>query len=157
MVGTGKVQSSASVQEREALEQAQELQAIVLDKTGTVTMGKPIVTQVVVAPHVIGLDCLPNQVLDENTLLSLAASVERGSEHPLGQAIVDAAQRRGLPIAALQNFEALPGYGATADVAGCTIALGNLRLMHRQVQMWVRCSHTSSACNAKPIRALSPH
>ena len=133
MVGTGKgAELGILFKNSEALEQAQKLQAIVLDKTGTVTMGQPIVIQVVVAPHVIGLDCLPNQVLNENTLLSLAASVERGSEHPLGQAIVDAAQRRGLPIAALQNFEALPGYGATADVAGCTIALGNLRLMHRQ-------------------------
>ena len=133
MVGTGKgAELGILFKNSEALEQAQKLQAIVLDKTGTVTMGQPIVIQVVVAPHVIGLDCLPNQVLDENTLLSLAASVERGSEHPLGQAIVDAADRRGLPVAALQNFEALPGYGATADVAGCTIALGNLRLMHRQ-------------------------
>ena len=133
MVGTGKgAELGILFKNSESLEQAQKLQAIVLDKTGTVTMGHPTVTRVIVAPQAGVPGCGPGQEFDENRLLSLAASVERGSEHPLGQAVVEAAQSRGLPVEELQNFEAMPGYGAKADVNGCTITLGNLRLMQRQ-------------------------
>jgi Cu+-exporting ATPase len=105
-----------------ALEHAHKLQAIVLDKTGTITKGEPSVTDVIAgSAWTAGLE----------QLLRLAASVERGSEHPLGEAIVRAAQGQQLSLSELTGFEAIAGHGVAAEVDGQKVLLGNLRLMER--------------------------
>jgi Cu+-exporting ATPase len=91
---------------------------VVLDKTGTVTEGKPVVTDVALANG-----------LDENAVLQLAASAEKGSEHPLGDAIVQSAERRGLSLLALEGFQAIPGQGIEAKIGGKALLLGNEKLM----------------------------
>jgi len=119
MVGTGKgAEHGVLIRGGESLETAHRIQAVVLDKTGTITEGRPSVTDV------IALDALT-----EDELLRLAASAERGSEHPLGEAIVAAARARGLPLADAADFEAVPGHGVRSQVEGRTILLGNLKLM----------------------------
>ena len=124
MVGTGKgAENGILFKNSEALERAHSLKVIVLDKTGTVTIGKPSVTDVVTA----GQDfILPN------SLLRLAASAERGSEHPLGEAIVQAAQERELSLAEPERFEAVAGRGIIAQVEEHHVILGNLKLMIEQ-------------------------
>ena len=112
MVGTGKgAELGILFKNSEALETAHRLQAIVLDKTGTITRGEPSVTDVVVSNS-------------RFALLRLAASAERGSEHPLGQAIVAEAEARGLALADPQDFEALPGKGIRAQVEGHAVLVG---------------------------------
>ncbi|MDP3064080.1 MAG: copper-translocating P-type ATPase, partial [Chloroflexota bacterium] len=114
MVGTGKgAEAGVLIRSAEALERAHKTRAIVLDKTGTLTVGKPSVTDVVA----VGLQ--------ENELLRLAASAEQGSEHPLGQAIVAAAQERGASLEAAKDFEAVPGRGIHAQVNGVALLIGN--------------------------------
>jgi len=106
-----------------ALERAHELQAIVLDKTGTITRGEPAVT-----------DVLNSQTThaSQSEILQLAASAERGSEHPLGEAIVQAAQAQNLTLSDPAGFEAITGHGVSAEVNGHQVLLGNLRLMERE-------------------------
>jgi Cu+-exporting ATPase len=104
----------------ESLQTAKELNAVVLDKTGTITHGKPALTDI----KAIGID--------EKDLLRLAAAVERTSEHPLASAIVEAADARGLPAAQVIDFQAIPGHGVEAKVDGRTLLLGNLRLMKQK-------------------------
>ena len=124
MVGMGKgAENGILFKNSESLERARGLTAVVLDKTGTLTRGEPSVTDFVVS-H--------SAALDETTLLTLAASAERGSEHPLGAAIVRAAHERALPLKEPQRFEAIMGQGVRADVDGKTILLGNLALMTEQ-------------------------
>ncbi|MGB6837697.1 MAG: copper-translocating P-type ATPase, partial [Dehalococcoidia bacterium] len=119
MVGTGKgAEHGVLIRGGESLETAHRIQAVVLDKTGTITEGRPSVT-----------DVIPGNPLSEDELLRLAASAERGSEHPLGEAIVAAARARGLPLADAADFEAVPGHGVRTQVEGRTILLGNLKLM----------------------------
>jgi Cu+-exporting ATPase len=121
MVGTGKgAENGILIRSAEALETAHKLDAIVLDKTGTITKGKPELTDVVV-----------NGVLAEAELLRLAASVEKSSEHPLAQAIVDGARARQIELVDATEFEAIPGHGVSAGVAGRRLALGNLKLMQQ--------------------------
>jgi Cu+-exporting ATPase len=123
MVGTGKgAENGILFKNSEALERAHSLRVIVLDKTGTITVGEPAVTDIVPTTNGMGLEA-------EEELLRLAASAERGSEHPLGEAIVRAAQARGLPLAAPEAFEAVSGQGIIAQVEGRQVALGNLKLM----------------------------
>jgi len=118
MVGTGKgAEQGILFKNSEALERAHELKTLVLDKTGTITRGEPSVTDVV------PLDG------DADSLLRLAASAERGSEHPLGEAIVRAAQERGLALSEPQGFEALAGRGIAATVEGQRVLVGSLRLL----------------------------
>jgi Cu+-exporting ATPase len=118
MVGTGKgAQMGVLIKSAEALETLHKVQAVVLDKTGTLTEGKPRVT-----------DLLTRTVTKEE-LLGLAASVEYGSEHPLGEAIVEAARERSLELEKTQGFEAVPGKGVLARVNGSQVLLGNLRYM----------------------------
>jgi Cu+-exporting ATPase len=102
----------------DALQAARRLDTIVLDKTGTITHGKPALTDVVTAPG-----------FDERDVLATAAAVERSSEHPLAQAIVEGATERGLTLAEPGRFEAIPGHGVEASVAGRTVLLGNRKLM----------------------------
>jgi Cu+-exporting ATPase len=122
MVGTGKgAEMGVLIRGGEALEMAHRVNVVVFDKTGTITEGKPSVTDVVPA----------NGLLPDD-LLRLAASAERGSEHPLGEAIVREANDRGLPLAEAQDFNAVPGHGVEALVEGRRLVLGNLRLMEER-------------------------
>jgi len=119
MVGTGKgAEHGVLIKGGESLETAHRLQTIVLDKTGTLTRGEPELTDVVAAEGVA-----------EDDLLRLVASAERGSEHPLGQALVRAARGRGLPLADATGFRALAGHGIEATVDGRSVILGNEKLM----------------------------
>ncbi len=102
----------------EALQMAKKLQTIILDKTGTITHGKPVLTDVVTANR-----------FDEATVLRLAGGVEKSSEHPLATAIVEGAQARGLELPEPASFAAIPGHGVEATVAGHAVLLGNARLM----------------------------
>jgi Cu+-exporting ATPase len=119
MVGTGKgAESGVLIRGGEALEQAHRITAVVLDKTGTLTKGKPAVT-----------DVLPANGLSADELLRLAAAAEVGSEHPLGAAIVAAARERQLALPAARDFSALPGRGIVARVDGSEVAIGNAALL----------------------------
>ena len=105
----------------EALERAGRVNVVVLDKTGTITRGQPEVTDIIAAPG--------HQAKD---VLRLAASAERGSEHPLGAALVKAAQERGLSLAAPQRFQAAGGLGIHATVDRQTVVIGNPRMMEQE-------------------------
>jgi Cu+-exporting ATPase len=123
MVGTGKgAENGILFKNSEALERAHGLRVAVLDKTGTLTVGQPSMTEVVGANN-------SARRITEDELLRLAASAERGSEHPLGEAIVRAAQERGLMLADPEGFQAVTGQGIVAQVEGLEVALGNLKLM----------------------------
>ena len=118
IVATGKgAEIGVLVRQAAALETAHRVDTVVLDKTGTLTTGKPVVTDL--TPIGVG----------EQDLLLLAASAERGSEHPLGQAIVREAERHGLTLEAMTNFRNIPGRGIEAAVNGATVLLGNRLLM----------------------------
>ena len=124
MVGVGKgAENGILFKNSAALEQAHKLTAIVLDKTGTITKGQPSVTDVVASGQV---------VLTSDELLQLAASAERGSEHPLGESIVRSAKERGLALSEPVAFEGIAGHGIAATVDGHKVLLGNLRLMQRE-------------------------
>ncbi len=125
MVGTGKgAENGVLIKGGEALETAHKLQAIILDKTGTITEGKPTLTDVIVNPSVPGLS--------EHELLRLVASAERGSEHPLGEAIVQGAQQRRLPLTDATSFDSITGKGMTATVENRRLLLGNVQLMRER-------------------------
>jgi len=113
-----------------ALERAHALQAIVLDKTGTITKGEPALTDLVVGEQPASQ--LETDISLKTRILQLAASVERGSEHPLGAAIVRAAQEKGLALSEPAAFEAIAGHGVAAQVDGRTVVLGNSRLMQER-------------------------
>ena len=102
----------------EAVERLRDVDTLVVDKTGTLTLGRPQLVEVAVEPG-----------LDEREALGLIASVERASEHPLAQAIVKGAEERGARLQPVQNFESITGQGVRGTVAGRTVAVGNRRLM----------------------------
>ena len=119
MVGAGKgAELGILFKNSEALERAGKVTIVVLDKTGTVTKGQPAVTDVVCDPG-----------MNENELLRLAASVEKGSEHPLGEAIWAEATNKGLELAELSGFRAEAGQGVEAQVLGSQVVVGNMRMM----------------------------
>ncbi len=119
MVGTGKgAENGVLIRSGEALETAHKINAIILDKTGTLTEGKPVVTDVLSIPG-----------FEERELLNLAASAERGSEHPLGEAIVNAAREKGLKLHDTSDFSAIPGHGIQVKLDNRRILLGNVKLM----------------------------
>jgi Cu+-exporting ATPase len=119
MVGTGKgAENGLLIKGGEYLEKAQRLTTVVFDKTGTLTRGRPSLTDVVAVGG-----------FSEAEVLRLAASTEKGSEHPLGQAIVRAAVERGVPLDDPRNFEAIPGLGVRASVGGHAVLLGNRPLL----------------------------
>ena len=122
MVGMGNgAERGILIRNAETLERAYEIQVVVLDKTGTLTQGRPEVTDLVVAGG-----------RAEEEVLRLAASAERGSEHPLGEAIVAASKDRCLALEKVEKFEAVPGFGIQAQVNGAAITLGNLAFMQQQ-------------------------
>jgi Cu+-exporting ATPase len=119
MVGTGKgAESGILIKGGEALEGAHKLTTVVLDKTGTLTKGEPELTNVV-----------PQDGILEKELLRLAASAERGSEHPLGEAIVEGAKERGLALVEAEEFCGVSGSGVSARVDGHTVLVGNERFL----------------------------
>lgn len=120
MVGVGRgAQTGVLIKNAEALELLEKVDTVVVDKTGTLTEGKPKV----VAVHVSAGN-------SENAVLRLAASLERSSQHPLGTAIVDAALEHKLSLADVQDFDAPVGKGITGTVEGCRLVIGNLRIMN---------------------------
>ena len=122
MVGTGRgAEMGILFKNSEALENAHRLNVVTLDKTGTITKGEPTVT-----------DVLPSDGFEADTVLSLAASAERGSEHPLGAAIVASAQEKGLTLASLDDFSAESGRGIRATVGGQNVLLGSPRFIREQ-------------------------
>ncbi len=155
MVGMGKgAEKGILFKSSTALEQVQKLNAIVLDKTGTLTKGEPTVTDVVVSDqyavnskqYAVDTGQSDGKLITDNWptdngstdyastdyWLQLAASAERGSEHPLGEAIVQAANEQGLELWEPTNFAGIAGHGISAEVNGRNILLGNLRLMERE-------------------------
>ncbi|MBA3646427.1 MAG: copper-translocating P-type ATPase [Gemmatimonadaceae bacterium] len=119
MVGTGKgAESGVLIKGGEALETAHKLQVIVLDKTGTITRGKPELT-----------DLIPENGISADELLRIVASAERGSEHPLASAIVRAAEAKGLTLTDATSFNAIAGHGIEATIEERAFLLGNERLM----------------------------
>ncbi|VAW32411.1 Lead, cadmium, zinc and mercury transporting ATPase; Copper-translocating P-type ATPase, partial [hydrothermal vent metagenome] len=145
MVGMGKgAEKGILFKSSTALEQVHKLNAIILDKTGTLTKGEPMVTDVVISeqysvnseqyPVVSGQSNgkLITDYSKTDYWLQLAASAERGSEHPLGEAIVQAANEQGLELSEPTNFAGIAGHGISAEVNGRNILLGNLRLMERE-------------------------
>jgi Cu+-exporting ATPase len=122
MAGSGRAAESGILfKGGEHLETTHQLTAILLDKTGTITKGKPELTDVFAAEGVVGQD----------GLLALAASAERLSEHPLAEAIVAGARARGIALADPERFEAIPGYGVFAVVGGKEVLVGTRRLMEK--------------------------
>ncbi len=119
MVGVGRgAQAGVLIKNAEALERMEKVDTLVVDKTGTLTAGKPKVVAVV-----------PAETLDETGVLRLAASLERASEHPLARAIVDAAAERKIAFAAVVGFDAPTGKGVVGAVEGRRLALGNARFL----------------------------
>jgi Cu+-exporting ATPase len=119
IVGTGKgAQNGVLIRSGEALERAHKIDTVLLDKTGTLTHGKPSVT-----------DIIPVSGSSREGVLRLAASAEYGSEHPLGEAIVKAASDMNVELAQTSEFNAIPGHGVEARVEGGKVVLGNLKLM----------------------------
>ncbi len=138
MVSTGKgAELGVLIRSGEALETAHKLNTIVLDKTGTLTQGKPTVTDLVVAPTmrvpqlaVAGISMASNDGrMSQDELLKLVASAEKFSEHPLGQAIVEHANAKGLSLAPVVDFGALAGHGIRARVDSQEVIIGNAKLM----------------------------
>jgi Cu+-exporting ATPase len=119
MVAAGKAaQNGVLFKNAEAIETMQKVDTLVVDKTGTLTQGKPKLVEVVAV-----------EGFDESELISLAASLERGSEHPLAAAIVAAAEERGLRLELAENFKSITGKGVTGNIASHRIALGNESLL----------------------------
>jgi Cu+-exporting ATPase len=122
MVGTGKgAEHGILIKGGEYLEKAHGVNVVVLDKTGTITKGKPQLTGV-----------YPVEGQAESQILRLAAGVEKGSEHPLAQAIINAAKEQGMEIPDPHHFTAIPGHGVRAEIDGMQVLLGNRKLMQAQ-------------------------
>ena len=141
MVGTGKgAENGLLIKGGEYLEKAHKLTTVVFDKTGTLTRGKPSVTDV----RAIG-------TIREAEILRLSASAEKGSEHPLGEAIVRAASERGLAVEDPEDFEAIPGQGIRARVQGRAVLLGNRKLFEA-----AGCSSPSTARSPESSASRTP-
>jgi Cu+-exporting ATPase len=122
MVGTGKgAENGVLIRSGEALETAHKIQTIILDKTGTLTQGKPVVTEIIASSG-----------FKEEELLQVAASAERGSEHPLGESIINTARERNLVLQEAVDFNAIPGHGVEAKIDGRKVLMGNLQLMQER-------------------------
>jgi Cu+-exporting ATPase len=123
MVGTGKgAEMGILIKKSESLERAGKINTVVLDKTGTITRGQPAVTQILLSEF----------YADEDELIRLVASVEKGSEHPLGEAITAEANAKGMKLSEPLGFSAVAGHGVQAEVDGHQVLVGNRRLMDSQ-------------------------
>ena len=119
MVGTGKgAENGILIKGGEALETTHKIDTIIFDKTGTITEGKPTVT-----------DIITTGTVDSDSLLQITASAEKGSEHPLGDAIVKSAEDKGLELYPIEHFESITGQGINATIQGKQLLIGNIRLM----------------------------
>jgi Cu+-exporting ATPase len=144
MVGVGRgAQAGILVRDAGALEQLESIDTVVIDKTGTLTEGKPALTSIT-----------PMQGVDETTLLQLAASVERASEHPLAQAIVAAAKQRDIALKDVTDFDAPSGKGASGVIDGQRIALGNAMLMSELGVDTSRCDAAAEAARQEGATAI---
>ena len=124
MVGTGKgAEHGILIRSGESLETAHKIRTIVFDKTGTLTRGEPEVTDI---------ESREPRVVRREEMLRLAASLERGSEHPLGEAVVNRAKDEGLVLSEVEDFQAVPGHGVKGRVDGHAVLLGNARLMRER-------------------------
>ena len=122
MVGTGKgAEHGILIKDAESLETAHKIKTIIFDKTGTLTKGKPEVT-----------DIVPTDSLSKEELLTLAGSIEKGSEHSLAEAIVKDAEAKGLNLTKVEKFQAIPGHGVEGVVNGKRVVFGNKRLMDKE-------------------------
>ena len=122
MVGTGKgAENGILIKSGEALETAHKIKTVVFDKTGTITKGKPVLT-----------DLIAYGKYNENELLKIAASVENDSEHPLAEAIVNKAKEKNIEIKPYEKFRAMPGYGIRATFEGKEVQIGNRKLMENR-------------------------
>jgi len=122
MVGTGKgAENGILIKSGEALETAYKIKTVVFDKTGTITKGKPILTNLIAYGN-----------YNENELLKIAASVENDSEHPLAEAIVNEAKEKNIEIKPYEKFRAMPGYGIRATFEGKEVQIGNRKLMENR-------------------------
>ncbi len=120
IVGTGKgAENGILIRNAETLEKAHKIDTVLLDKTGTLTLGKPKVT-----------DVFPINQFEKDEILHIAASAESGSEHPLGKAIVSEAKEKGLVISSVSEFNAIPGQGIEAVINGKKVILGNAKLVN---------------------------
>jgi Cu+-exporting ATPase len=137
MVGTGRAAAAGVLfKNAEALEVLEKVDTLVVDKTGTLTEGKPRLISVV-----------PLNGTSESDLLRFAASIERGSEHPLAAAIVAGAQERNLKLSEAEQFESIPGKGVTGKIDGHIVALGNLTLLQQ-----LRIEAPALIARAEPLR-----
>ena len=119
MVGTGKgAENGILIKGGEALETTHKINTIIFDKTGTITEGKPTFT-----------DIITTGTVDSDSLLQITASAEKGSEHPLGDAIVKSAEDKGLELYPIEHFESITGQGINATIQGKQLLIGNIRLM----------------------------
>jgi Cu+-exporting ATPase len=121
MVGTGKgAENGVLIKGGEALETTHQIKTIVFDKTGTITEGNPVVTDVI------------TNGISENEILALAASAEKGSEHPLGEAIIREAEEKNLELKSIEEFNAIPGLGIEVKIDGKIILIGNKKLINEK-------------------------
>ncbi|MBW6451909.1 MAG: heavy metal translocating P-type ATPase [DPANN group archaeon] len=119
MVGTGKgAASGILIKGGEALETSHKISSVIMDKTGTITKGKPELTDLVVTSD-----------MSEDELLTIAASIEKGSEHPLADAIVNGANAKNLKLKTVTDFEAIPGHGIKASISNVKYHMGNIKLI----------------------------
>ncbi|MCC7129455.1 MAG: heavy metal translocating P-type ATPase, partial [Anaerolineae bacterium] len=134
MVGAGKgAELGILFKSGQALEQAGKATIVALDKTGTITRGEPAVTDIILTGADGGKPLTGDEAqLRQQDLLRLAASVEKGSEHPLGEAIYARAEEQGLALAEPQGFQAVAGHGVEAEVDGRRVLVGNLKLMNER-------------------------
>ena len=142
MVGTGKgAEHGVLIKGGEALETTYKINTIVFDKTGTITEGKPRVTDVI------------THDMSKEEVLILAASAEKGSEHPLGEAIVREAQEKGLAFKNIESFNAIPGHGIEVTIDGQQVLLGNKKLM---VERQIPISHLENVSDQLAAEGKTP-
>jgi Cu+-exporting ATPase len=152
MVGIGRgAEQGILIRSGEALERARDLTTVVLDKTGTLTKGQPAVKEIV----------SKDPAWPKERILQYAASAEQGSEHPLGQAIVKAAQATTVKLESAREFDAVPGHGIRARVADHLLRIGNLRMMHVEglsLGSWeAELERISKAAMTPMLVAVGPH
>jgi len=147
MVGTGKgAEHGILIKDAASLETAQRIKTIVFDKTGTLTNGKPEVTDIITANHIQGEE-----------ILKLAASIEKGSEHSLAEAIVKEAEKTNIQLLPVEKFQAIPGHGVEGLVDGKRLSFGNRRLMEKENISLVHVEQVVSELesNGKTVMMLS--